>query len=200
MRAWSFAVVASVALATGCVEVVVDTDRDNDGILNIDDSCPDTYGPASNGGCPVQTVNTYGVKPGGGLSFEGVEWGFGVTADGTGAWTISMVGNGDLGEDRFTGSVYVTKGTVGGTSACATCQASGVTTTSSTQIDFDVLISNAGLAGFNFTHNRTSSADPIYLDAYINAGRVGTWRIYFVSSDTNQVVTAPENPVALVSP
>ena len=214
------AVFCSVLLASGCIVVDSsgDSDNDNDGIVNSLDDCPNqpetVNGYLDQDGCPdinpVVGVRTppspssystqYGVKPGAGLSFEGAEWGYAVTADGTGGWTLSFVGNPDLSQNRFFGTAYVGTGTVGSVQACQTCQAAGTSSVSATRIDFDATLSGAALAGFTFVHDRNSASDPIYLDLYVDGYQSGVWKIYFVSTDTNSVGTSPENPVALVSP
>lgn len=147
------------------------------------------------------TGHVYGVKPNAGLEFAGTEWGYGVTADGTGGWVLSMLGDptGNF-SDRFTGTVYTTVGTIGQLATCETCQAAGVTAASSTQADFDVIVSGTGQAGFSFVRTGGASTDPVVFDLTVNGFHSGSWAIYFVNTDTNQVSTAPENPIQLVSP
>lgn len=188
-------------------------DRDGDGIANLSDLCPDeaeTYnGYQDTDGCPdIRAVvppssftAQYGVQPNAGLSFDDqTSWGFGVTANGGGGWTVSMLGNPDFGANQFFGSVYVGTGTIGSLGPCQTCQATGTAAVSAKQVDFNATISGAGLGGFSFVHEGATTADPIYVDAFIDGFQTGAWKIYFVSSDTGTVVTAPENPIALVSP
>ena len=181
MRFVSF-LVCSLAFASGCLVV------DNSGNGLRTPPAPSTF------------TTQYGVEPGVGLSFEGDEWGYAVTADGGGGWTVSFVGNPDLGSNRFFGSVYVGTNTIGSIAACETCQAAGTSAISSTRIDFDATLSGAALAGFTFVHNSASTSEPIYLDLFVDGYQTGTWKTYFVSSDTQQVAASPENPVALVSP
>ena len=47
-----------MGVTDGCAELA---DRDNDGVTDVNDGCPDKPGPASNNGCPEQSdVDTDG--------------------------------------------------------------------------------------------------------------------------------------------
>ena len=150
---------------------------------------------------PSSFTRAYGVQPGTGLSFEGDDWGYVVTADGFGGFSLAMLGDPRYPtlQDRFFGSVYVGSSTVSDLGACGGCTAVTPTAVSATRLDFDALVLGVDQAGFTFKHNG-GGGQPVYLDLYVDGSHFGGWKIHFVSSDTGQVAYAPENPLAVISP
>lgn len=150
---------------------------------------------------PSSFATAYGVEPGTTL-FASSEWGYAVTADGFGGFTLAMLGDTRYPnlEDRFFGSVYVdSTTTIANLGSCSGCQSPGATQVNAQRLDFDLFLLGAAQTDFTFK-NAAGGGARVYMDLYVGGAHSGSWNIYFVNSDTGEKQPSTENPVAFTSP
>ncbi len=121
--------------------------------------------PGSRTPPPTSSFTTvYGIAPGAGLQFSGNEWGYAVTADGFGGFSLAMLGDPRYPtlQDRFFGSVYVEDTTTLSDFAGD----AGQVVVSPQRIDFDLLLRGADQASFTVKNN-SGAGGRLFFDAFV---------------------------------